>query len=208
MKGGPRKLKHLDLSGCENITDSTLHSLAGNHQPSTTESRQSSVGCCGGRGNQPNPTTIILPSSPDRCVLENNPVIERDPSLTDLPLELCSFDCLNISIEGVPAGSLGNSRSCSQSCRQTTDIVSCCSVKRTCCSSSNEENRDSKTGCCGQGRVEQEGCEEGKGGETNALRKLNHLSLNSCYRVTDDGMRLVCLGIDRSVVSAVCISEL
>ena len=202
MKGGLCQLENLDLSACENITDVTLHSLAGNSQPAATSGPRLDNGpFCQGRArlSVPSVTVEVLVSQSDYGPFlqeVEEPLIDRDPSFTDLPLELCSLDCLDICLDqalvgGGGGGGLGKPYGSFP--YGTTDIFSYCSLKKTCCGS---ESGDSKTSCCGGDGGErtscgqrQEGVVEASNEKPHALHTLTHLSLNGCFRISDDGMR-------------------
>ena len=198
MKGGTCQLERLDLSACENITDLTLHSLAGSHPTRAQGPRfDGAVSCRGrGKGSCAVPSVMVDFSVSehdcDYASLGKDSLIDQDPSLTDLPLELCNLDCMDICLERAPVSGVRKADSGGPGNGYAADIFSSCCVKRTCSSS---ESGEARTGCCGKGGVELRSCCEQRAGKKasvegpHALHRLTHLSLNGCFRISDDGLR-------------------
>ncbi|KAL8575501.1 hypothetical protein ACOMHN_013052 [Nucella lapillus] len=187
LKGSPCKLKHLDLSGCENITDSTLHSLAGNRQCADDPPPPPSQIPCRGKGSHSVPPTLVTLTINDRDgpLLDNESVIVSDVPYTEVPLELCHLDFDVVRQPPALCTSLSGGGG-------DPNPVFCCSVNRTCCG---RERRDLRVGVWGGetnqpgGVVERSGEPEAGEETLHALHRLTHLSLNSCYRITDHGLR-------------------
>ncbi|KAK7102063.1 F-box/LRR-repeat protein 5-like [Littorina saxatilis] len=196
MKGGTGRLQHLDLSSCENITDNTLRSLAGS-QTSTNDPVNTPRLSCKGKNNI-GTTFVELSRShgtgdADYALQETDSVIGQDlcytnldPFFTDLPPELCEFDCLGVGQE------TASRRSDSGGNNTPSAAPSCCSVKRTrCCSSGGVEGGETKSGYCGSNVGDDGDKRTDSGDKPHALHGLTHLSLNSCYRITDEGLRVL-----------------
>ncbi|XP_076448172.1 F-box/LRR-repeat protein 5-like [Babylonia areolata] len=218
LKGGSCRLERLDLSGCENITDSTLHSLAGNHHTPSNHTHLPPLSStthlpCRGKGkghSTPTTTLVALSVNNDEENVDGSgggslPVIEEaDASYTDVPVELCHLDCGDLRGCSVP----DLAQSMLLEVVGGPGLVPCCSVNRgTCCSRQEGGPAGNRDWCCGsegrrggggdhrqEGRKEVE--EEEKGGkeekeeeEPHALHGLTYLSLNGCYGITDLGLR-------------------
>lgn len=208
-KRGTGKLRHLDLTGCENITDLTLHSLAGIGIPPSDELSPApapnnrvtwraaglcSRNCCMGAvkmGISDVDKIVMKPSS----LHDGKIIVQKDPSLTDLAF-LCDLECWQTF--GQQCGNEGKGKKIliSQECGTKKDTSSCCSTiwrkkdkgqtakqGTVCCESSCVQN---SSGSCDLNQT----CNPAEGDSiTHALHSLTFLSLNSCFKITDEGLR-------------------
>ena len=99
--------------------------------------------------------------------------ISPDPSFTDIPLELCDFDCIDFCFkDSSPLTSLLENENC-------TDVK----LHDKECKGSFQS---------GQFKAKKrQMCDGRKREEFHSLSSLVSLNLNSCFRITDDGLRLV-----------------